>query len=117
MQQGKSLWGHRSHKRREMASLTKMMNLITILELVGALGLDARDIRVKASRTACEITGTTAELKQGMEYSLYDLYFGMMLPSGNDAAYLIAELGGYLLKNQTDNIYPSLRDINKAVSS
>lgn len=23
----------------------------------------------------------------------------MMLPSGNDAAYLIAELGGYLLQN------------------
>jgi len=24
----------------------------------------------------------------------------MMLPSGNDAAFLIAELGGFLLKNQ-----------------
>jgi len=42
--------------------------------------------------------GTTAELQQGSLYSLYDLYFGMMLPSGNDAAYLIAELGGLLLK-------------------
>ncbi len=44
------------------------------------------------------MNGTTAELKQGSLYSLYDLYFGMMLPSGNDAAYLIAEIGGLLLK-------------------
>ena len=36
------------------------------------------------------MTGTTAELKLNFEYTLYDLYFGMMLPSGNDAAYLIA---------------------------
>ena len=32
-----------------------------------------------------------------MEISLYDLYFGMMLPSGNDAAFQIAQIGGSLL--------------------
>jgi serine-type D-Ala-D-Ala carboxypeptidase (penicillin-binding protein 5/6) len=117
MQQGRALWSHRSHKRREMASLTKMMNLITILELTSSLSLDAKDLRVKASRTACEITGTTAELRLGAEYSLYDLYFGMMLPSGNDAGYLIAELGGYLLKVQQNCFSPSIRDINCAASS
>lgn len=67
-----------------------MMNLITILELTKAVGIDAKNIKVKASKTACEITGTTAELRVNCEYTLYDLYFGMMLPSGNDAAYLIA---------------------------
>jgi D-alanyl-D-alanine carboxypeptidase len=60
MQQNKSLWKHRSHKQREMASLTKMMNLITILELMNSLGVDAREVRVRASKSACEITGTTA---------------------------------------------------------
>ena len=42
--------------------------------------------------------GTTAEIKYGAVYTLYDLYFGMMLPSGNDAAYLIAEVGSMLLR-------------------
>ncbi len=116
MQQGRALWSHRSHKRREMASLTKMMNLITILELTASLGLDPRDLRVQASRTACEITGTTAELREGAEYTLFDLYFGMMLPSGNDAAYLISEFGGYLLKCQSENTYVSIRDVNASVN-
>lgn len=63
MQQGRALWSHRSHKRREMASLTKMMNLITILELTASLGLNPKELRVKASKSACEISGTTAELR------------------------------------------------------
>lgn len=42
--------------------------------------------------------GTTAKIKYGAVYTLYDLYFGMMLPSGNDAAYLIAEVGSMLLR-------------------
>lgn len=54
-------------------------------------------MRVKVSRDASCITGTTAQLKHDMEISLYDLYYGMMLPSGNDAAYQIAQIGGGLL--------------------
>jgi D-alanyl-D-alanine carboxypeptidase len=115
MQQGKTLWSHRSHKRREMASLTKMMNLITIIELTSSLSLDARDVKFKASRTSCEITGTTAELRQGAEYTLNDLYFGMMLPSGNDAAFLIAEVGGCLLKYQ--GALPSFREVNRLIEA
>lgn len=42
--------------------------------------------------------GTTAELRQGAVYSLHDLFFGMMLPSGNDAAYLVAEVGGVVAR-------------------
>lgn len=117
MQQGKPIWTHRSHKKREMASLTKMMNLITILETVISLGIDAKEVKVRASRTACEVTGTTAELRVGAEYTLYDLYFGMMLPSGNDAAHLIAELGGFLLKSYKDSCLPSLREVNSRVSN
>ncbi len=29
--------------------------------------------------------------------SLYDLFYGMMLPSGNDAAFQIAQIGGSLI--------------------
>ena len=77
-----------------------MMNLVTVLDLMERTGLDPKRLRVRASETACQITGTTAELVLGREYTLYDLYFGMMLPSGNDAAYLIAELAGFIIKNK-----------------
>jgi D-alanyl-D-alanine carboxypeptidase len=42
--------------------------------------------------------GTTAELRVGMELSLEDLFYGMMLPSGNDAAHQIAQMGGTILR-------------------
>jgi len=48
-----------------MASLTKMMNLVTVLDLVERMGIDSKKLKVKASATACQITGTTAELALG----------------------------------------------------
>jgi serine-type D-Ala-D-Ala carboxypeptidase (penicillin-binding protein 5/6) len=98
MREGRCVSGRRDNKRREMASLTKMMTLITMLELAARAGIDAGGVRVKASKNSCLMVGTTAELKQGAVYLLQDLYFGMMLPSGNDAAYLIAEVGGAILR-------------------
>ena len=55
-------------------------------------------VRVGVTREAAALNGTTAELKVGMQLSLDDLFFGMMLPSGNDAAHLIAQIGGVILK-------------------
>ena len=41
--------------------------------------------------------GTTANLKPNYWIVLKDLFYGIMLPSGNDAAHLLAEVFGYLL--------------------
>lgn len=41
--------------------------------------------------------GTTANLVEGMYVSIYDLFYGLMLPSGNDAAYMLGENFGTLL--------------------
>lgn len=116
MQEGRPLWTHRPHKKREMASLTKIMNLATILEIVNSIGIDAKELKVRASNSACQLTGTTAELRPNAEYSLYELYFGMMLPSGNDAAHLIAEVGGFLLKMQQSGTTGPLRDLNARIN-
>jgi D-alanyl-D-alanine carboxypeptidase (penicillin-binding protein 5/6) len=35
---------------------------------------------------------------------LKDLFYGMMLPSGNDAAHLIAQIGGTIINLSRDNI-------------
>ena len=39
MREGRSLYGRRNYKKREMASLTKMMNLVAILHLVDRTGV------------------------------------------------------------------------------
>ena len=40
-----------------------------------------------------------------------------MLPSGNDAAYLIAEIGGFLLKYYKDCHYPTTIEINVKINA
>ena len=80
------------------------MNFITILELLEKECLKPRNITIRATRAASSIEGTTAEIKFQAEYCLEDLLYGMMLPSGNDAAFLIAELGGYLLQKKGDSL-------------
>lgn len=48
--------------------------------------------------------GTTAELKPRVWVGLWDLLYGAMLPSGNDAACLLSEVLGFLLKNRRESV-------------
>mmetsp|Transcript_12542 Transcript_12542/g.19576 ORF Transcript_12542/g.19576 Transcript_12542/m.19576 type:complete len:119 (-) Transcript_12542:1496-1852(-) len=52
---------------------------------------------MRASYIAAKINGTTAHIKEGLRYSIYDLLIGLMLPSGNDAALVLAENFGRFL--------------------
>ena len=45
------------------------------------------------------VSGTSANLKQGDELTILDLLYGVMLPSGNDAASAVAESVGRILLN------------------
>lgn len=67
------------------ASTTKMMTAILAIEK-GNL-----DAKVKVSSHAAAIGGSTMNLRPGDEQTLRDLLYGLMLPSGNDAATAIAE--------------------------
>jgi D-alanyl-D-alanine carboxypeptidase (penicillin-binding protein 5/6) len=49
---------------------------------------------IKISKAAACQTGTSANLRPGDSVSVRDLLYGMMLPSGNDAAYALAEFFG-----------------------
>lgn len=88
--------GFRETQQREVASLTKIMTTILSLNLIQRYSLDkgtaslTPDIAVRISRSAAILTGTTAQLKHGKWVRLEDLLYGTMLPSGNDAAYLLA---------------------------
>jgi serine-type D-Ala-D-Ala carboxypeptidase (penicillin-binding protein 5/6) len=45
---------------------------------------------VRITEPAAKMIGTTADLKAGTWMTLRDLLYGCMLPSGNDAAYMLA---------------------------
>ena len=60
--------------------------------------LDPERTYVTISRVAANVKGTTADLVEGDILTVNQLFFGLMLPSGNDAAYVLAENFGYILK-------------------
>lgn len=50
----------------------------------------------RVSKWASEICGTSAYVKESLRFSVFDLLHGLMLPSGNDAALVLAEHFGRL---------------------
>jgi D-alanyl-D-alanine carboxypeptidase (penicillin-binding protein 5/6) len=88
-QTGTVLYSKNAFRRMYPASITKMMTALLALEN-GRL----EDL-VTVSRTAAGEPGSSMHLRAGDVFSLEDLLFGLMLGSGNDAAWAIAEhIGG-----------------------
>jgi len=65
---------------------------------------------VTISRTASQMNGTSANLRENDQLSVSELFYGLMLPSGNDAAYALAEHFGNLISQSltTKNAPPDL---------
>ena len=91
------LMSSHENDRREIASLTKIMTAYTSLKIMEALAINAEETKVKVSNEAASMGGTTAELAEGDILTLYDMLYAMLLPSGNDAAYALAEYFGHIL--------------------
>jgi D-alanyl-D-alanine carboxypeptidase len=53
---------------------------------------------VKVTSRINNIPGTSAQLQNGDILTLYDLLYGLMLPSGNDASVMIADTVGKLIQ-------------------
>jgi serine-type D-Ala-D-Ala carboxypeptidase (penicillin-binding protein 5/6) len=58
------------------------------------LKINAEKTLVRVSRLSASVGGTSAKLKEGDIISIKNLFYGLMLPSGNDAAYCLAETFG-----------------------
>ncbi|CAK60450.1 unnamed protein product (macronuclear) [Paramecium tetraurelia] len=85
------------NRRMEIASLTKIMTFYITMVILKQLNLKSQDIKVKVTKKASETIGTTAELKYNDILTIQDLLYGLMLPSGNDAATLIAQAIGTII--------------------
>lgn len=82
---GRLLLGENEHQRRPMASTTKIMTALLIIE--SGEDLD-REIAVPPE--AAGIEGSSMRLMAGERVSLKDLLYGLMMVSGNDAAVALA---------------------------
>lgn len=83
------LWKKNLHRRRPIASTTKIMTALLALEMGNEAG------RVVAGPAAAETEGSSIWLEKGEVKTLGELLYGLMLCSGNDAAVAIAEhIGG-----------------------
>ena len=61
------------------------------MEACEKYSLDKDLLYLQVTKEAVMQVGTTSNLKEGDILTLNDLFYAMMLPSGNDAAYVIAE--------------------------
>jgi D-alanyl-D-alanine carboxypeptidase (penicillin-binding protein 5/6) len=87
---GKTLYGQKESDKLDFASTTKMMTAYIVCELAKA------DPKVLAeeltfSETADKTSGSTADVRAGEKLPVGELMYGLLLPSGNDAAQALAE--------------------------
>ncbi len=122
---GLLLWHEQGHERRDFASTTKTMTAWLVLReassdalpspLAPALrgegpgvrgsssGANLLDEILTFSSTADKTPGSTSGLKTGEKLSVRELLYGLMLPSGNDAATALAEHVGPRFKPAGDS--------------
>lgn len=90
---GQVLGAKRPDHRRAMASTTKVMTALLVSEEITAGGLTLNTMVTVGSNATLPIFATTSlmGLATGDRLSVRDLLYGLMLPSGNDAAVALAE--------------------------
>ena len=79
-----------------IASVTKVMTALVVLKAIEYSGAGGLDEILECSASAASVVGTSAKLRAGDRLTVRDLLHGMLLPSGNDAATLLAEHFGAL---------------------
>lgn len=72
-------------ERKSIASLTKIMTAIVVLENVD------KDFVITVSNKAASIGGSTVGIKKGDKIKVENLLYGLLMSSGNDCAIALAE--------------------------
>ncbi len=87
---GKILYEKNSHERRPLASITKVMTMLLVMEQIDSGALSYDDI-ITGSAHAKSMGGSTIFLDEGEQMTVRDILKGIAVASGNDAAVAAAE--------------------------
>jgi serine-type D-Ala-D-Ala carboxypeptidase (penicillin-binding protein 5/6) len=98
MQTGTPLYSHNAHERRSPASTTKVATAIAVMELASNLNeqivIDASDV------IPVERGESIMAVVEGDILTVEQLMYGLLIPSGNDAAHALARVFGQRLLDQ-----------------
>ncbi len=98
---GQLLWSSKESESLDFASTTKVMTAFLVLRLAEKEP-KVLDELVTFSKRADRTGGSTAGVTAGEKLSVKELLYGLMLPSGNDAAVAFAEhFGGRVARTET----------------
>ena len=87
---GKVLFHQDKDKRLDIASTTKIMTALLVIELAES-NPKILEEKVTFSRRADRTRGSTSAIREGEIVSVKELLYGLLLPSGNDASVALAE--------------------------
>lgn len=87
---GEIIYERNSHERRHPASMTKIMTMLLVMESIEK-GVIKWDDIVTVSENASGMGGSQILLETNEQMSVYDLFKGVAVASGNDAAVALAE--------------------------
>ena len=90
------IWGKNENEKRAMASTTKIMTAIVVLENSNL------EEEVTISKKAAGTGGSRLKINIGDKITIKDLLYGLMLRSGNDAAVALAETIGGSIEGFSD---------------
>jgi len=82
---GRVLFAHNPDQPMGMASTTKIVTALTVLE-----HCDDLDTKIRVADEAIGIEGSSIYLQKGEQLTVRELLYGLMLRSGNDAAVALA---------------------------
>lgn len=87
---GKIIYEKNSHEKLAPASMTKIMSMLLIMENIDK-GVISWDDTVTTSENASSMGGSQILLETGEQMTVYDMFKGVAVASGNDAVVALAE--------------------------
>ena len=81
---GEIIYERNSHERRHPASMTKIMTMLLVMESIEK-GIIKWDDMITVSENASSMGGSQILLETGEQMSVYDIFKGLAVASGNDA--------------------------------
>ena len=101
----KVIWGKKENEKRPMASTTKIMTAIVVLE--NANLSDTVTVSKKSAGTG----GSRLGLKGGDKITVNNLLYGLLMVSGNDAAVALAEYVGGSVEGFADKMNQKAKEL------
>lgn len=112
---GQMLWEKNAHQRRAIASTTKIVTALVVLERADPEAIVTTSARAEAIGAGDPLV-TELELRAGERLRVRDLLYGMLLPSASDAALALAEHVGGSISGFVELMNARARELGAADS-